>query len=283
MKKENDRIKRFIVVLIGGLICSIGLNAFIIPHKLLSGGVSGISIIIQYLTDISAGYLILLFNIPIFLFGIKEVDKDFIVYSLVGMISFSIFLILTKNIGSFFIVNDILLSAIYGGVINGIGMGITFRNRASQGGIDIIAVVAKKKYGINISTVSFAINGLIVLTGATINNFEAALYTLISMYIGYYIMDKVIEGFDRKKMLFIVTEKEKEVSEAIMQEIGRGVTFLYGEGAYTGDTKKIIYCIVTSRQLVKTKKIIEDIDDKSFMSILDASEVLGRGFKRPAL
>lgn len=264
-------------------MCSIALNAFIIPHKLLSGGVSGISIIIQYLTGISAGYLIFIFNIPIFLLGMKEVDRDFIVFSLIGMISFSIFLVATKNLTEYIKINDILLSAIYGGVVNGIGMGITFRNRASQGGTDIIAVAVKKKYGINISTVSFSINGLIVLSGALINNFEAALYTLISMYIGYYIMDKVIEGFDRKKMLFIVTEKEKEVSEAIMQEIGRGITLIYGEGAYTGDSKKIIYCIVTSTQLAKTKKIVEDIDDKSFMSIIDASEVHGRGFKRPAL
>lgn len=283
MFKRNDKIKRIIMVLIGALLCSIALNAFIIPHKLLSGGVSGISIIIQYLTGISAGYLIFIFNIPIFLFGMREVDRDFIVYSLIGMISFSAFLVVTKNLAEYIKINDILLSAIYGGVINGIGMGITFSNRASQGGTDIIAVAVKKKYGINISTVSFSINGLIVLSGAAINNFEAALYTLISMYIGYYIMDKVIEGFDRKKMLFIVTEKEKEVSEAIMQEIGRGITLIYGEGAYTGDSKKIIYCIVTSTQLAKTKKIVEDIDDKSFMSIIDASEVHGRGFKRPAL
>lgn len=283
MINQKDILKRVIMVFIGGLITSIGLNAFIIPHKLLSGGVSGISIIIQYLTGIPAGYLIFIFNIPIFLFGMKEVDRDFIIFSLIGMLSFSIFLILTGNIDTYFKINDILLSAIYGGVINGIGMGLTFRNRASQGGTDIIAVAVKKKYGINISTVSFLINGLIVLAGAALNNIEAALYTLISMYIGYFVMDKVIEGFDRKKMIFIVTEKEKEVSEAIMKEIGRGITLIYGEGAYTGHSKKIIYCIVTATQLARTKKIIEDIDEKCFMSIIDASEVHGKGFKRPAI
>ncbi|QCX34619.1 YitT family protein [Caloramator sp. E03] len=283
MNIRKDILKRVIMVFIGGLITSIGLNAFIIPHKLLSGGVSGISIIIQYITGIPAGYLIFIFNIPIFLFGMKEVDRDFIIFSLIGMLSFSIFLVLTGNIDVYFRINDILLSAIYGGVINGIGMGLTFRNRASQGGTDIIAVAAKKKFGINISTVSFLINGLIVLAGAALNNIEAALYTLISMYIGYFIMDKVIEGFDRKKMIFIVTEKEKEVSEAIMKEIGRGITLIYGEGAYTGHSKKIIYCIVTATQLAKTKKMIEDIDEKCFMSIIDASEVHGKGFKRPAI
>lgn len=282
MNKE-DKIKRVILVLIGGLLSSIGLNAFIIPHKLLSGGISGISIIVQYLSGFPAGYLIFILNIPVFLYGMKEVDKDFIIFSLIGMLSFSVFLILTKDINNYINAKDIILSAIYGGVINGIGMGITFRNRASQGGIDIIAVSVKKRYGINISTVSFAINGFIVLIGAYINNLETALYTLISMYVGYYVMDKVIEGFDRKKMLFIVTDKDKEVSDAIMKEIGRGITLIYGEGAYTGDSKKIIYCILTATQLAKTKKIIEDIDDKCFMSIIDASEVHGKGFKKPAI
>lgn len=283
MAKNNDTLKRIILVLIGGLVCSLGINAFIIPHKLLSGGVSGISIIIQYLTGIPAGYLIFAFNVPIFIIGMREVDRDFILFSLLGMFSFSGFLILTGDVGRFLKVDDILLSTIYGGVISGIGMGITFRNRASQGGTDIIAVVAKKKSGINISTVSFAINAVIVLVGAALSSVEAALYTLILMYVSYFVMDKVIEGFDRKKLLFIVTEKEKEVSEAIMKELGRGVTFFYGEGAYTGDRKKIIYCIVTSKQLVRTKKIVEDIDAMSFISILDTSEVHGKGFKKAAI
>lgn len=281
-KMEN--IKRIFYILIGSLLSAVAINSFIIPHKLLSGGVSGIAIIVQYLAGIPTGYLIIILNIPIFLYGMKEIDKDFIIYSILGTASMAIFLVLTKNLSSFIRVNDILLSTIYGGVIGGIGMGVVLRNRGSQGGTDIIGVALKKKSGISISSVSFAINAFIVAAGAIISKkIEVALYTFVLMYITYYFMERVLEGFDRKKLLFIVTEREKEVSEAIMEQLGRGVTFFYGEGAYTGDRKRVIYCIVSSTELARTKKIVEDKDPTSFISIVDASEVHGRGFKKPAI
>jgi uncharacterized membrane-anchored protein YitT (DUF2179 family) len=278
--KQKELGNRILFVLIGSLLTAIGINAFIIPHKLLSGGVSGVAIIIQYLTNIPSGYLILLLNIPIFLYGMKEVDKEFILFSFIGMVSMSLFLVITKDVSAYLSVKDILLSSIYGGVISGIGTGIVFKQRASQGGIDIIAVALKRKTGINISTLSFAMNMVVVLLGASISSVEVALYTLLSMYATSSIMDRVIEGFDRKKLLFIVTEKEKEVSEVIMKELGRGITFFYGEGAYTGDRKRVIYCIVPLKQLVRVKKITNDIDPTAFITIVDASEVHGSGFKK---
>jgi uncharacterized membrane-anchored protein YitT (DUF2179 family) len=280
LNKRNELISRVLFTLAGGLLAAISINAFIIPHTLLSGGVSGVAIIVQYIAGIPSGYLILALNIPIFLYGMKEIDKDFILYSLVGMISMSLFLILTENISSILRVNDILLSSIVGGALGGVGMGIVFNQRASLGGIDIIAVALKRKTGINISTLSFAMNMVVVLIGATISSVEVALYTLISMYLTSAFMERVIAGLDRKKLCFIVTEKEKDVSEAIMKELGRGITFFYGEGAYTGDRKRVIYCIVPLKQLVRTKKIASDIDPTAFITVVDASEVQGSGFRK---
>lgn len=283
MTKLQEYIKRIVALLLGSFLVAISINAFIIPHKFLSGGVAGVAIIVEYIANIPSGYLILLLNIPIFLIGMKEVDRDFTIFSFLGMIAMSGFLICTKPLGNMLMVNDKLLSSIYSGVIGGIGIGIIFRNRASMGGTDIIAVVLKKKFGVNISTLSFIMNAIVVLIGVFINTIEIALYTLISMYITSIVMERVIDGLDRKKLLFIVTEKEEEVSNAIMEKISRGVTYLYGEGAYTGDRKKILYCIVTLNQTMRTKKIIEDIDPGAFISILDAAEVHGKGFKGPAL
>lgn len=284
MNKAKELIFRVFWVLLGSLLNSIAINAFIIPHKLLSGGVAGISIIVQYTTNISSGFIILALNIPIFIIGLKKVDRDFIIFSLIGMLSLSFFLVVTRGIGSRLMVNDIMLSSIYGGVLGGIGAGVVFRNRASQGGTDIIAVTLKKSFGISISTLSLIMNAAVVGAGLIISSrIEVALYTLISMYIASNVMNRVIEGFDRKKLVFIVTAREKDVSNAIMKELGRGVTYFYGEGAYTGKDKKVIYCIVTLNQLMKTKKLVEDIDPGAFMSIVDASEVKGRGFKGPAL
>ncbi len=283
MDNKREEVLRLIYILMGSLITAISINIFTIPHKLVSGGVSGIALIIQYLTGIPTGYMVFLINIPIFIFGIKEVDKDFIIHSLIGTVALSVFLVLTRNLSSYFYVKDILLSCIYAGVFGGIGIGIVLRNRGSQGGTDIIAVVVKRRYGISIASVSFIINIVIVIIGAVLNNVEIALYTLISMYVSSVVLNRVIEGFDRKKLLFIVTEKDKEVSQAIMNEIGRGVTFFYGEGAYTNEKRNVIFCIVTSFQVARTKKVIEDIDKSAFISILDAAEVEGKGFKRPAL
>ncbi|HBN28547.1 MAG TPA: YitT family protein [Clostridiaceae bacterium] len=283
MDNKREEVLRLIYILMGSLITAISINIFTIPHKLVSGGVSGIALIIQYLTGIPTGYMVFLINIPIFIFGIKEVDKDFIIHSLIGTVALSVFLVLTRNLSSYFYVKDILLSCIYAGVFGGIGIGIVLRNRGSQGGTDIIAVVVKRRYGISIASVSFIINIVIVIIGAVLNNVEIALYTLISMYVSSVVLNRVIEGFDRKKLLFIVTKKDKEVSQAIMNEIGRGVTFFYGEGAYTNEKRNVIFCIVTSFQVARTKKVIEDIDKSAFISILDAAEVEGKGFKRPAL
>jgi uncharacterized membrane-anchored protein YitT (DUF2179 family) len=283
LKKIREVFFRVVSIIIGSFISSIALNAFIIPHKLLSGGVSGVSLIIQYLSSIPSGYLILAFNLPIFIIGLRVIDKDFIFFSAIGMLSFSGFLILTKDISHFLQVKDILLSCIYGGVISGIGAGIVFKFRASQGGIDIIAVIMRRKVGTSIASLSFGMNIFVVTIGAFIGSIDKAMYTLISMYITSVVIDKVIGGFDVKKMLLIITEKEVEVSKAIMEDLGRGVTFFYGEGAYTGDKKKVIYCMITIKQLSRIKKIIEDIDPTSFISVVDASEVTGQGFKKPAL
>ncbi len=258
------------------------INIFITPHSLISGGVGGIALIIQYLTGISSGVFIFLLNIPIFIIGMKRVDKNFIILSFAGMMSLSVMLILTKNIGSHFYVKDTLLSSIYAGVFNGLGIGTVLSARGSMGGTDILAVALKRKTGTNISTLNFGMNLVVVSIGAIVTkNFQVALYTLIAMYISSTVMDRVIQGIERKKLLLIVTSREQEVSRAIMDEIGRGVTFLYGEGAYTGDKKRILYCIVTSKQLVKVKHIVEEADDSCFMSIIETGEVEGRGFKKP--
>lgn len=280
---KDNKILNFIIKLIfisfGCFVSAVGINAFIVPHRLLSGGVSGIAIIVQYLTKIPSGYLVLILNIPIFLYGMKELDFDFILFSALGVFLLSFFLILTRDISKTFFIKDILLSSIYGGVLNGIGLGIVLKNKGSMGGTDIVAVALKKKLGINISSIAFGINFFIVLAGSLINNIEAGLYTLISMFVSSRVFEAILQGFDRKKMVMIVTDKTEEISRHILNELGRGVTFLHGEGAYTGDDKKVIYCIITLNQLVKIKTIIFDIDPKAFVTIIDAAEVQGKGFK----
>jgi uncharacterized membrane-anchored protein YitT (DUF2179 family) len=273
-------LKRILIILAASFISSVGLNMFIIPHKLLSGGVSGISLILQYLTGIQAGIFIIVFNIPLFILSVKELDKEFTILTIIGTVSQSIFLILTNDISRLYFLNDLLLSCIYGGVLSGVSAGIIFSNYGSLGGTDIISMTLRRRFSFEIGSVSFGINLVIVSIGAIFFGIERALYTLVSMYIGSAVLDKVINGFDRKKMLLIVTDKETEIIDKIHQELNRSSTLLYGIGTYTKKQKKLVYCVVSVSQLPKAKRIVEASDPYAFMSILDTSEIQGHGFKK---
>lgn len=268
------------LILLGGAFGGISFNAFIMPHKLLSGGVSGIALIINYLTGISPGMLIFILNIPIFLLGYKFVDKEFIVLSLIGMSSFSFFIDAFSFLRGMHIIDDVMLSCIYGGILNGIGMGIVFRNRASQGGVDIIAVIVKKYMSVNIGSTSLIINFMIVTIASFIYGLKPALYTLITMYVASQVLDKVQQGFDIRKQVMIISNKEDEVVKEIIKRLHRGVTYLDGEGAFTGSKKRVVYCIVTLNQLAKLKQIVREVDSTAFMAVSDTAEVLGRGFSK---
>lgn len=275
----RDRVVRFIMVLLGTFIYSVSVNIFLTPHKLIAGGVTGIAIIIEYITSIPSGIFVFLINIPLFIMGIKTLDKEFGIFSIIGMSSMSLFLLLTKNISMLYTIDDILLSTLCGGILCGIGMGIVFKSRASEGGTDIISVIVKKKYGIKISTVTFIINILIVFMGTFIGSIEIAIYTIISMYLKSAAMDKIIEGLDTKKLIFVVTNEPEKVKETILEKLGRGVTILKGEGAYTGENKKVIYSVMSTSQLAKGREFIRKIDSRAVITVMNVDEVEGKGFK----
>lgn len=275
----NTVVKRLFFIVLGNLLCSLAFNAFFIPNKLLSGGVGGLAIITQYLTGIPTGISVFVLNIPIFLVGGRLVDKEFVTYAFISMLVFSSLLTITRGIGQYFIIDDILLAAIFGAIFNGLGMGLMFRNRTCQGGLDIVAAVLKKKYNINIGTGLMAVNTVIISLSSILFGLKSAMYTLIALYIGYKILDKVQVGFNIKKNIFIVSDKSQELADAIMERLGRGVTFLEGIGAYSGENKMVIYCVVTSNEIVRLKNIVEEIDKGAFLSINDIVEVKGSGFK----
>ena len=272
-------ILMILMIIFGSAISGVAFNLFIIPNKLLSGGISGIALILNYLFDINTGLMILIFNVPVFILGYKFVDKEFVFLSLIGMMTFSGWIEFFSFLRESNLVQDIMLSSIYAGVLNGIGLGIILRNRASQGGVDIIGVIFKKYFSMNIGSTSMMINTFIVVVSSFITNVNVAMYTLISMYISSAVLDKVQQGFDIRKSVMIITNKEKEVAEEIFNRLVRGVTYLEGEGAYTGDKKRVIYCIVSLNQLAKLKQIVREIDENAFITVSDTAEVMGHGFK----
>lgn len=274
--KKN--ISKLLSVIIGELFCAIAITYFFVPHKLLSGGIGGISIMMQYLTNYSSGIFIFLFNIPLFIIGFRKLSKEFMFYTFISANLLSIYLMILKAVNFNFFIDDIILSAVFGGVINGIGMGIMFKYGTSQGGLDILAIIARREWNINIGSALLAMNMCIISVASILFGLKPGLYTIVAMYIGYQVVDKVISGFDEKKQFLIVSKKSHEIAQRIMVDPHRGVTFLQAKGAYTGDSKDVIYCVANKRQVVRIKQVVEEIDPSAFMSITAMTEVRGRGF-----
>lgn len=271
--------RKFFFIILGNLFCSVAFNLFFVPNGLLSGGVGGIGIMIQYLTNFPVGISVFIMNLPIFVIGYKMLDKRFVFYAFISMLVFSSLLTFTSILSRYFIVEDLLLGAIFGAILNGIGMGLMFRNGVCQGGLDVIATILRRKYNLNIGTGLMAVNTVIISLSSMLFGYKSAMYTLISMYVGYQVLDKVQTGFNIKKNVIIVSDKSEELADVIMARLSRGVTYLKGEGGYTKDQKNIIYCILTSREIAKLKEIVEEIDPNAFFTINDVVEVQGSGFK----
>ncbi len=273
----------FGITVLGSFIGAVAFNVFIVPNQFLSGGAMGIALVIEYLTGINTGIMLLILNIPIFIYGFKKLDLEFMLLSTAGMFTFSFVLSEMGFLRNVLQLNDKLLSSIFGGVLLGIGMGIVFRVGSSAGGLDIISVIVKKYYAFNIGATSTLINLFIIMASSLLFGLKPALYTLITMYISNVVLDKIQDGFNTGKAIFVISDQWEEVGASIMSEVGRGVTYLCAEGAYSGVDKKVVYCVLTISQLAKVKKIIKEVDPEAFITINDTNEVVGRGFRTKAI
>lgn len=274
--REINTFKRIVYILIGSFIHSYAINALLVPHNFLTGGLTGIAMIIEHFTQFPISITVILLNIPLFIAGYRMISKRFVYYSMLGIFSMSLFLTLTK--GWALDIKSPMVASIYGGLLLGIGTGIIIKNRGSLGGTDIIAVIVNKHFSVGIGLITTLFN-LIVLGGAVFMfDIELAMYTMIAIFISSRAIDALQEGFNHKKTVIIVSDHSEEIAQQLMYRVGRGVTFLDGEGAYTGTKKKLIYVVVRIMELSRVKDIVRSVDDSAFMSILDTKEVEGKGF-----
>ncbi len=280
-EKYKNYAKRASLILLSSLLFSLSLNLFVVPNHFLSGGISGIALILQYITDINAGYTIIILNIPLFIISYKKLPKEFTILTSFGTITQAILMIVTKGIVRYYSINDLLLASICHGVIGGFAVGNIFKCHGSLGGTDIVAMIFRKKSNFNIGKASFAINVVIISFGAIFFGLDKAIYTFISMYISSSVIDQVIKGFNKKNLVFIVTNKEELIVDKITKDIRRSATIVKAKGGYTKADKTVIYCVLSTPQIPRVKQIVESCDKEAFMSILDAAEVQGKGFEHP--
>jgi uncharacterized membrane-anchored protein YitT (DUF2179 family) len=272
------RALEYINVLIGSAIIALAFNVFLLPNQIASGGVSGISTILLSVFGWEPAYVQWAFNIPLFIAGVIFLGKQFGIKTLVGTIFLPFVVFLTKNINPW--TNDALLGALFGGIVVGLGLGIVFRGNGSTGGTDLAAQIITKYTGLTLGTSVVLIDGLIVLSAALVFDIERGLYALIALYVTSKTIDLVQVGFGRSKTAMIITNKQEEVREGILNKIDRGVTKLSAYGGFTDNERPVLMCVVDQREFTKLKQLVKSLDPSAFVVVMDASEVLGEGFKR---
>lgn len=275
---KRDILKEYLYVLIGAAIVAITFNVFLLPNRVASGGVSGISTILDAVLGWEPAFVQWAFNIPLFIAGVVILGKQFGAKTLVGTIFLPFVVFLTKNFGAW--TNDPLLASLFGGLGVGLGLGIVFRGKASTGGTDLAAQMINKFTGLSLGVCVAIIDGLIVLTAAIVFDIERGLYALLALYVTSKTIDLVQVGLGRTKMTMIITEKQNEVREGILNKIDRGVTKLTAYGGYTDSERPILMCVVDQSEFTKLKQLVKSIDPTAFIIVTDASEVLGEGFNR---
>jgi uncharacterized membrane-anchored protein YitT (DUF2179 family) len=264
-------------VLAGGFIWSLAINGILIHHQFMSGGVSGIALVIHYLFRfLPVGAMVFLLNIPIFAVGWTLISGKFFALSLMGMLSFSFFLTVTTWLH--IPIDNPLLAALFAGVVSGVGSGLVFRAGGSGGGTGIIAMVLNRHFSVRVGMVSYALNAIPLILGALLINLEAALYSIVYVYVSGSVTDRILTGFNERRGIFIVSTKSSEIVREVLDKLHRGATFFKGEGAYSHTPLRVVYCVVPLFELARLKDLISTIDPEAFVVINETMEVIGRGF-----
>ncbi|APH06109.1 YitT family protein [Bacillus weihaiensis] len=271
-------LKRGLFIFIGALLMAVGLEIFLVPNQVIDGGIVGISIILSHLLGWQLGLFIFLLNIPFFFIGYKQIGKTFAVSTLFGITILSIATALLHPVPAF--TEDLLLATVFGGIILGIGVGIVIRYGGSLDGTEILAILANKKLPFSVGETIMFFNIFILGSAGFVFGWNRAMYSLIAYFVAFKTIDVVIQGLDESKSAWIISENYREIGDAIIARLGRGVTYLNGEGAYTGDDKKVIFCIITRLEEAKLKSIVEEHDTSAFLAVANISEVRGGRFKK---
>jgi uncharacterized membrane-anchored protein YitT (DUF2179 family) len=279
------------LIVIGSIILAAGFVFFISPYKIVPGGVYGIAIVIHYMTEglfawapsgFPIGLMGLILNIPLTIIGIRVLGPRFGVKTVVGFVLTSIFMdLITYLYGEApLVAGDALLSSIFGGVLVGLGLGLIFKSKATSGGSDIVAMIFAKYTRLPLGQLMIYVDSAIVLIGLVVfADWKIPLYSWIVIYVTGKTIDIVLQGMSVDKTLFIISDKFTEIRDRIINDLNRGGTYIAGKGMYNGSDKTIIFTVVNRREMALLEEYIHEIDPKSFLTVLEANEILGEGFK----
>lgn len=284
--KQSIRSNPYITIIIGTAIVSFGINWFLAPFGIVTGGISGIGIILQALSGRFIGFEIplwltnIIFNIPLFILSIKQRGFSFAKKSVLAVASLSVWLGIVEGIPNPFLVgNDLLVSGLFGGALSGIGIGLVLRSSASTGGTDMLASIIRFKHPrFPIAKLMLTIDGIILLSGLFVFGADKAVYAIIAVIVSTRMVNTVLDGLRYAKAAFIISSKSDVICTDIMEKLNRGVTALNAKGMYTKSAKDMLFVIVSRKEITKLRTLIYEVDPQAFVAITDIREVLGQGF-----
>ena len=279
--KLRHQLIKYAMIVLGAMIYAIGFQFFMFPNSIVSGGITGISMILNHYTRWPVGMMVLAMNVPLFLIAWRHFGLDYLIGSLVGTAVSSVFVDLFALTG-IVATDDPMLGCVIGGVIKGAGLGVIYYFGASTGGIDILAKMLRQKYQqINFGTILLLIDVVIVVAYAfVLQRYQSAMYSLIGMYVVSKVVDLALYGIDNSSLCYIVSDKSEElVREIISGAVHRGVTILDGQGAYSHQPKHVILCVIKRTQMGELRRLVRRVDEHAFFIVTDAKNVFGNGFE----
>ena len=279
-----DKITSKLLIVFGTILVAIGLELFLVPNKIIDGGVIGISIIMNYITNYPLGILIFCLNFPFLLFGLKKLGHKIILNSLFSVTSLSVFTMLVDHFKEDFHVqyatHELFLATIFGGIITGVGVGIVLKNNGSLDGTEVLAVAFTKKLGFSVGEIVMFFNIFILGSSGFVLGWDRAMYSIATYYIISKAIDFILEGMDDTKSVMIISDRHEDISNALMTELDKGVTFIQAQGGYTKDPKKVIYCVISRLELSQLREIVIGIDKEAFVTVQNIHEVRGGRIKK---
>lgn len=272
-------IYRLIMIMIGSGFAAGSIELFLVPNRIIDGGIIGISLILDYLTPLTFATLVIILNLPFIYFGYKQIGKTFAFSTFIAIFSLAGIETLIKNIEPF--TTEPILATVFGGLTLGIGVGLVIRHGGSMDGTEILSILVTKKMPFSIGEFVMFLNVFIFGTAGFVFGWEQAMYSMMTYYIAFKTIDTVIQGLDETKAAIIVSDQYEEISSAILDRLGRGTTMLKGRGGYTDNEKEVIYVVITRLEVTKLKNIVNEIDHNVFITIMNTQETRGARFKSP--
>ncbi len=266
-------MKKYIYIFIGSIITAIGLEIFLIPNNIIDGGVVGVSIMLSAITGLPFGAFLILINLPFLYLGYKHIGKAFAIATTFAVISLSFWSSVFLPVLP--VTNDYFLAAVFGGIITGTGVGLIIRNGGSLDGTEIVAILTDKKTVFSVGEIVMFINLFILSSASLVFGWDKAMYSLVAYFVIAKMIDVVLKGLEETYSVMIVTSQHTDILNRLMLEMDKGVTVLHGEGGYTKEKRKILYCVVTRLEIDKLKNMVLDIDEGAFVTINPVSDIVG--------